>query len=213
MFHVPLKFVIDDYKDYYKIAVVRDPVERVVSGYYYIKSVQENHKEQNKKQAKLMYKYYPELLCEAKKKMIKEELEKEELEKEELENNSVSENDKENKNNNNNKNNKNDKIPKLPIKFRIKRFIHQKLHAKKIKLLKRIKEIENYDIVEFLENFEEYFILINDNFKIKKDKKRQVLFAVFRPQYLFICDSEDKILSDKIYNIKNFYTELKNKIF
>lgn len=67
-FHVPLKFVIDDYKDYYKIAVVRDPVERVISGYYYIKSVKENHKKQNKEQAKLMYKYHPDLLCEAKKK-------------------------------------------------------------------------------------------------------------------------------------------------
>lgn len=208
-FHVPLKFVIDDYKDYYKIAVVRDPVERVISGYYYIKSVQKNDKEQNKKQAKLIYKYYPDLLCEAKKKMIKEELEKEELEKEELENNSVSEivNDKDN----NKSENKNVKIPKLPITFRIKIFIYQKMHAKKIKLIKRIKEIENYDIVEFLENFEEYFNLINNNFKIKKDKKHQVSFAVFRPQYLFICDSDDKILSDKIYNIKNFYDELKKE--
>lgn len=189
-FHVPLKFVIDDYKDYYKIAVVRDPIERVISGYYYIKSVQENLKNQNKKLSELIEKYHPELLCKKKRALLEKQKEKKKE---------------------SNKKTLKEKISKLQIKFRIKRYIHQKLHAKKIKLLKRIKEIENYEINDFLDNFEEYFNLINDNFKIKKDKKRQVSFAVFRPQYLFICDSEDKILSDKIYNIKNFYTELKKE--
>tara|TARA_Y100000816_G_scaffold266104_1_gene226425 strand:- start:528 stop:809 length:282 start_codon:yes stop_codon:yes gene_type:complete len=44
LMHIPLKSVYKDYKDYFKFTIVRDPIYRCISAYYYIKRLKETRK-------------------------------------------------------------------------------------------------------------------------------------------------------------------------
>lgn len=204
LMHIPLRSCINDFRNYYKFAVVRDPVYRCISGFYYIRRLKINNIKNKIKRIEFFINNIENNNDNFKSlkniQKIKENANKQIENKNKLlnnlENSSII-----NKNQNENK----------------KRNIHKKfllfIYQKKIKRMKRINELLDGDIKVYLENFEEFYNLIFYNVNINKlkfSKKKQSDNCMWLPQYIYIYDKDDNLLVDKILNINEFYEYLCN---
>ena len=94
----------------------------------------------------------------------------------------------------------------------MKQKILQYIYKKKIKRIKRINDLINGKIEDFIENFEEFYNLTFYNIdfnKIKFKKNRQAINCIWLPQYIYIYDENYNLLVDKILKMDEFYSFLK----
>ena len=256
LMHIPLKEVYQDYKDYFKFTIVRDPIYRCISAYYYIKRLKETKNKNyidklsfikltfqekiQKEQKETVNSKYKQKHKDKKIKKLQDRINNidirikhfenllENKSNESNESNQSNESNESNENNNNinikksAKNKKNiliNKLGKLNKKLFNPRIIKNKIYKNvkilinksKIKRHKRIKELLEGPIEEFIENFQEFYNLTfykKDFNKIKFSKKEQAINCLWIPQYVYIYDNNDNLLVDKILKMNEFYDYL-----
>ena len=258
--HIPLKAVYQDYKEYFKFTIVRDPIYRCISAYYYIKRVKETRKinfidrlhfiklnlkqKIDKEQKETVNNKYKQKLKDKKIKILQDRINNIDIRIKHvqnlLENKSNKSNESNQNNNSNEESNKNpennnetinkkiiliSKLGKLNkfgkfskklfnpiiIKNKIYKNVKILINKSKIKRQKRINELLEGPIEEFIENFEEFYNLSfykKDFNKIKFSKKQQADNCLWIPQYVYIYDNNDNLLVDKILKMNEFYDYL-----
>ena len=247
LMHIPLKVVYQDYKDYFKFTVVRDPVYRCISAYYYIKRVKVSKKKNyicrlsfnklilvekiEKEQKETVNNKYKQKEKDKKIKVLQDRIKNIDirikyvqnlLENKSNENNDTNINSEENKETENKKKiliSKFSKFSKFSkklfnpkiIKTKIYRNVKTLINKNNIQRKKRINELLEGPIEQFIENFEEFYNLTfykKDFNKIKFNKKKQADNCLWIPQYVYIYDNNGDLLVDQILKTNEFYNYL-----
>ena len=251
LMHIPLKVVYKDFDDYFKFTIVRDPIYRCISAYYYIKRLKETRKRNfidrlsyiklnikqkiDKEQKETINNKYKQKKKDKKIKILQDRIKKidirikhvqnllENKSNESNESNKSNESNESNKSNESNESNENNSNNQESAKNKKKILISKlgklgkfskKLFNPRIiknKRQKRINELLEGPIEEFIENFEEFYNLSfykKDFNKIKFSKKQQADNCLWIPQYIYIYDNNDNLLVDKILKMDEFYDYL-----